>query len=155
MPAEARPRLVRSAHRRQRRRTDRLVLPEGRRALRVAATLAKPELSANAELNLPSETLSQNEMLALFRRYAGARGKAVKERRIAVDDVHRYIKDESLAPKDISQNTQIPVDFYFIVKCNEAQGLFRRNEWDCHWDLFPEVKRTSFEEYLKERFGES
>ena len=120
----------------------------------VAATLAKPELSANAELNLPSTTLSQNEMLTLFRQYAGARGKSVKERHIAMDDVHRYIKDESLVPKDITQNTQIPVDFYFIVKCNEAQGLFRRNQWECHWDLFPEVKRTTFEDYLKERFGE-
>ena len=120
----------------------------------VAATLAKPELSANAEFNLPSTTLSQNEMLVLFRRYAGARGKTMTERRISLDDVHRYIEDESLAPKDITRNTQIPVDFYFIVKCNEAQGLFRRNQWECHWDLFPEVKRTTFEDYLKEIFGE-
>lgn len=120
----------------------------------VAATLTKPELSANAELNLPSVTISQNEMLAQFRKYAGARGKDVKERRIAMDDVHRYIKDVSLAPKDLTQNTQISVDFYFIVKCNEAQGLFRRNQWECHWSLFPEVKRTSFEGYLEERFGD-
>ncbi|KZT64925.1 NAD(P)-binding protein [Daedalea quercina L-15889] len=120
----------------------------------VAASLAKPELSANAELNLPSATISQNEMVALFRKYTAPKGRSVSVRKFSLDDVHRFIADQSLAPPEITANTLIPVDFYLIVKCNEALGQFRRNQWECHWQLFPEVKRTTFEDYMKERFGE-
>lgn len=40
----------------------------------VVATLAKPAISANAMLNFPSATFSQNTIVELLRKYAGARG---------------------------------------------------------------------------------
>ena len=120
----------------------------------VVATLAKPAISANAMLNFPSATFSQNTIIELLRKYAGARGRKVTVRYFSAEDAHRFIQDDSLAPTEIAQHTAIPVDFYFVVKIIQGSGTFRRPPWECHWDLFPEVKRTSFEEYLKEKFGQ-
>ncbi|KAH9920129.1 uncharacterized protein B0H18DRAFT_957183 [Fomitopsis serialis] len=120
----------------------------------VVATLAKPALSANAVLNFPSETISQNAMVELLRKYAGAKGRKVTVRHFSADDAHRFAADASAAPQEIAKSSAIPVDFYFVVKCLQGSGTFRRTPWECHWDLFPEVKRTTFEEYLKEKFGE-
>ncbi|KAH9839155.1 uncharacterized protein C8Q71DRAFT_855794 [Rhodofomes roseus] len=120
----------------------------------VVATLAKPAISANAVLNFPSETISQNAMVELLRKYAGAKGRTVTVRYFSADDAHRFAADASAAPPEIAKSTNIPVDFYFVVKYLQGSGTFRRTPWECHWDLFPEVKRTTFEDYLKERFGQ-
>lgn len=94
----------------------------------VVASLSRPALSANKHLNFPSETLSQNALVEL-------------------------VAHPEEAPSEIAPNSNIPVDFYFVVKSIQGSGTFRRSRWDCHWDLFPEVKRVTFEEYMKERFG--
>ncbi|TFY60103.1 hypothetical protein EVJ58_g5353 [Rhodofomes roseus] len=120
----------------------------------VVASLAKPAVSANAVLNFPSVTMSQNAMVELLRKYAGAKGRTVTVRRFSADDAHRFAADASAAPQEIAESSNIPVDFYFVVKSIQGSGTFRRPTWECHWDLFPEVKRTTFEDYLKEKFGQ-
>lgn len=119
----------------------------------VVGTLSQPAVSANATLNFPSETISQNAMLQLLQKYAGARGKIVKARRFSEEDAHRFVANEGEAPKEIGKMSAIPVDFYFVVKSIQGSGTFRRSRWECHWDLFPNVRRTTFEEYMQERFG--
>ncbi|EMD40117.1 hypothetical protein CERSUDRAFT_81414 [Gelatoporia subvermispora B] len=116
------------------------------------ATLSKPELSINATLNFPSETMSQKTMVDLFARYA--KGREVTVRHFSSNDAHHFAARPEEAPKEIAENSLIPVDFFFVVKCIQGSGTFRRSRWECHWDLFPEVQRTTFEEYLKERFPE-
>ncbi|KZT09382.1 NAD(P)-binding protein [Laetiporus sulphureus 93-53] len=118
----------------------------------VVATLSKPAISANAYLNFPSETLSQHAMVELFRKYA--RGRKVDVRHFSMDEAHRFIARPQEAPQQIAMNSSFPVDFYFVVKSIQGSGTFRRSRWECHWDLFPEVKRTTFEEYMRERFGD-
>jgi len=118
----------------------------------VVATLSKPSLSANTHLNFPSERLSQNAMVALLRKHAG--GCQVSVRAFSSDDAHRFIARPGEAPSEIGEHSNIPVDFYFVVKVTQGSGLFRRSRWECHWDLFPEVQRTCFEDYLQERFRE-
>ena len=117
----------------------------------VVATLNQPTLSANATLNFPSETFSQNAIVDLMRKYV--HGREVHPLIFTAEEAHRYAANADEAPKDIAPNTNIPVDFYFVVKIIQGSGTFRQPRWECHWDLFPEVKRTTFEEYLKERFG--
>ncbi|KAI0923220.1 hypothetical protein AcV7_005796 [Taiwanofungus camphoratus] len=117
----------------------------------VVAILSQPTISANATLNFPSETLSQNAMVQLLRRYA--KGRDVRVRHFSLDEAHRFVAKPEEAPKDIQPNSKIPVDFYFVVKSIQGSGTFRRSRWECHWDLFPEVQRTTFEQYMKERFG--
>lgn len=114
------------------------------------ATLSKPSLSVNAHLNFPSETISQNAMVDLLRKYA--KGREVHVKYFSQEDAHKFAANPEEAPKEIGVNSRIPVDFYFVVKSIQGSGQFRRPRWDCHWDLFPEVKRTTFEEYLQERF---
>lgn len=117
----------------------------------VVASLSRPALSANKHLNFPSETLSQNALVELFRKYA--KGRKVSVRYFSEQDAHRLVAHPEEAPSEIASNSNIPVDFYFVVKSIQGSGTFRRSRWDCHWDLFPEVKRATFEEYMKERFG--
>ncbi|PCH39995.1 NAD(P)-binding protein [Wolfiporia cocos MD-104 SS10] len=117
----------------------------------VVATLSKPHLSANVYLNFPSETISQNAMVELFRKYA--KGRKVDVRSFSLDDAHRSVANPDAAPKEIGEQSAIPVNFYFIVKSIQGSGTFRRPRWECHWNLFPEVRRSTFEDYVKERFG--
>ncbi|OBZ68663.1 Phosphomutase-like protein 3 [Grifola frondosa] len=117
----------------------------------VVASLSKPSLSVNTHLNFPSETFSQNAIVDLMRKYV--RGREVHPLIFTAEEAHRYAANADEAPKNIAPNTNIPVDFYFVVKIIQGSGTFRRPRWECHWDLFPEVKRTTFEEYLKERFA--
>ncbi|KAH9948826.1 hypothetical protein B0H21DRAFT_203653 [Amylocystis lapponica] len=116
----------------------------------VVATLSKPSLSANAHLNFPSETISQNAMIALLRKYAV--GREVRSRAFSAEDAHKFAARPKEAPREIGLNSNIPVDFYFVVKVIQGSGTFRRSRWECHWDMFPEVQRTTFEDYLKDRF---
>ncbi|KAH9841833.1 uncharacterized protein C8Q71DRAFT_854189 [Rhodofomes roseus] len=116
------------------------------------ASLAKPGLSKNTQLNVPSDTLSQNDMVELFRKYAGAKGRTVAVRKLWMDDGHRFIANEAEAPAEIAANSGIPVDFIGRPPPLSVQEAFFKKER--HWHLFPEVKKTTFEDYLKERSGE-
>ena len=113
-------------------------------------TLSKPSLSCNSYLNFPSETLSQNAMVDLLRKHA--QGCDVQVKHLSLDDAHRFVSKPEEAPKEIGENSRIPVDFYFVVKSIQGMGLFRRPRWECHWDLFPEVERMTFDDYLRGRF---
>ncbi|GBE83129.1 predicted protein [Sparassis crispa] len=116
----------------------------------VVATLSQPACSANATLNFPSEALSQDALVALLRAYSR---REVRVRYFSHDEAHRFAAHPAEAPPQIAQSSNIPVDFYFVVKSIQGSGTFRRSRWECHWDLFPEVRRTTFEDYMKERFG--
>lgn len=67
-----------------------------------------------AALNFPGATFLQNTVVELFHKYAGARGKKVTVRYFLVEDTRRFIKDESLAPREIEQHIAIPIDFYIL-----------------------------------------
>ncbi|EPT04680.1 hypothetical protein FOMPIDRAFT_1045943 [Fomitopsis schrenkii] len=86
-----------------------------------------PVLSANAALHPPSAAVSQNTIVELFRRHAGARGRKVTVRYFSAEDAHRFVKDESMAPPEIAHHTAIPVDFI------RGSGTFtgRRPPWEC------------------------
>jgi len=99
----------------------------------VVATLSKPALSANVYLNFPSETISQNTMVQLLRRYA--KGRQVTVRYFSEHDAHRFVAKPQEAPEVIGTQSNIPVDFYFVVKSIQGSGLFRRSRWECHWEL--------------------
>ncbi|TFY60170.1 hypothetical protein EVJ58_g5316 [Rhodofomes roseus] len=117
------------------------------------ASLAKPGLSKNTQLNVPSDTLSQNDMVELFRKYAGAKGRTVAVRKLWMDDGHRFIANEAEAPAEIAANSGIPVEFIGRPPppLSVQEAFFKKER---HWHFFPEVKKTTFEDYLKERFGE-
>ncbi|KZT71757.1 hypothetical protein DAEQUDRAFT_749776 [Daedalea quercina L-15889] len=92
----------------------------------VVATLAKPALSANAVLNFPSVTMSQNAMVELLRKYAGAKGHKVTVRYFSAEQAHRFVADASQAPQEIAKSSAIPADFYFVVKILQGSGYFKR-----------------------------
>jgi len=64
-------------------------------------------------------------------------------------DVHNIVKDPSKAPEKLRENSALPVDFCFIVKAAQSQSRFRRPKGEIHNHLFPHVKPTTIEQYLR------
>jgi nucleoside-diphosphate-sugar epimerase len=117
----------------------------------LVATIEEPEKSENQSLNFPSDTISHNEIARLLDRYSG---KKVNMEIIPSEDQHRIIADPSKAPKELSEGSAFPVDFWFMVKGAQGEGRFYRPKSENSNDLFPHVERTTFEKYFQGRFGQ-
>lgn len=117
----------------------------------VCAMLANPSLSANRKLNVPSATVSCNHIIDALRRHSG---KPVSTLRISLEDAHRFVERPDEAPHGLKDNTRFPVDFWFVIKTMQAEGLMRHATSETHNVLFPEVKPTSFDDFFVGHFGE-
>lgn len=116
----------------------------------LVASLCEPEKPANAILNFPSDHISLNEIAALLEKYSG---KPVQRKIIPHEDMHRVVADPSQAPAEFQGASVFPVDFWFLVKGIQGEGRFYRPRCQNHDHLFPEVHRTTFEQYLKQKFA--
>lgn len=115
----------------------------------LVATLCEPGKSENATLNFPSDHISHNEIAALLQRYSG---RSVKKDLISHGEMHRIVADPSQAPRELQGASSFPVDFWFLVKGIQGEGRFWRPKGQTHNHLFPEVQRTTFEQYFQQRF---
>ncbi|TFK45385.1 NAD(P)-binding protein [Heliocybe sulcata] len=118
----------------------------------VVATLARPHDSQNRTLNFPSDTVSQERIAQMLEEYSG---KKVQRIHVPMEEAHRVIEEPSRAPREVADSSKIPVQFWYVVKGSQGTGLgWRPEEFNCH-KSFPEVHRTSIEEYLKTKFGKA
>ncbi|EPQ54044.1 NAD P-binding protein [Gloeophyllum trabeum ATCC 11539] len=116
------------------------------------ATLARPEDSCNRTLNFPSDTVSQVRIAQMLEEYSG---KPVERVHVPMEEVHRVIEDPSRAPKEVAESSKIPVQFWYTVKGCQGMGIGYRPAEFNHHEAWPEVKRTSIEEYFKRKFDRS
>jgi len=116
----------------------------------LVASLCEPEKSHNAHLNFPSDTISHAEIASLLGRYSG---KPVHKEVYGLEDMHKIIADPKQAPKELSEGSAFPVDFWFLVKGCQGQDRFRWAPGQRHNHLFPEVEVTTFEKYFQKKFG--
>ncbi|PVI05426.1 hypothetical protein DM02DRAFT_715739 [Periconia macrospinosa] len=118
----------------------------------LVATLLEPQKSHNQFLNVVSDTISHEEIKALLEKYSGKEVvldvRDLSEMHKVIDTEGECIKEEEL------KDSAFPVDFWFLVKGLQGSGRFVRHPSQIHNGRFPEVRRTSFEKYFKERFGE-
>jgi hypothetical protein len=118
----------------------------------VAAVLAAADRTANKILNFVSWTGSQAAFGDVLRKYAP--GRKVQTRNISLDDARRFVADPDSIPKDIKDApTAIQIDFWFTVRTIQGEGLGRRPRAQIHNAIFPEVKPTTFEDYIKSRYA--
>lgn len=115
----------------------------------VCAMLARPDLSANRTLNVPSTTVSQNYIVDSLRRHSR---KPVNIVHVQMHDAHRFVQNPDAAPKELKENTRFPVDYWFVVKTTQGDGRGRHPRPEVHNSLFPEVKTTSFDDFFAEQF---
>lgn len=116
----------------------------------VCSALARPALTANRALNVPSATCSHNDVVGALRTHCA---RPVNVVHIPVEDAHRFVKEPAAAPRKLHENTRFPVDFWFVVKSVQAEGRARRLRAELHNGLFPEVKPTSFEQFFAHHFS--
>ena len=116
----------------------------------VSAVLARPELTLNKTINVPSVRLSQNGVADALRRHSG---KPVNVFYVSTEDAQRFGKDPELAPAGLKGNTRFPLDFWWIVKSILGQGLGVHPRPDMHHELFPEVTPTTFDEWFAAWFA--
>ena len=118
----------------------------------LVATLLEPQKSNNQFLNIISDTISHNEIKALLEKYSG------KDVKLNVRDIGEMHKVWEGGPESVKEeelkDSAFPVDFWFLVKGMQGSGRFVRPKSQIHNELFPGVRRTPFEKYLEERFGE-
>ncbi|RMZ04927.1 hypothetical protein D0862_05140 [Hortaea werneckii] len=112
----------------------------------LVATLCEPEKSENATLNFVSDEVSHRQIAQMLEKLTGRQAK-IEIR--SESDVHNIVKDPSKAPEKLRENSALPVDFCFIVKAAQSQSRFRRPKGEIHNHLFPHVKPTTFEKYLR------
>ena len=115
----------------------------------LVATLLEPEKSENQYLNFLSDTITSNEIAELLEKHSG---KPVNKEVIPIEEVHEVVADPSKAAKGLGDSA-FPVDFWYLVKGLQGQGRFRRPPGQCHNHLFPDITPTTFDQYLRERFG--
>ncbi|KAK4550653.1 hypothetical protein LTR36_000232 [Oleoguttula mirabilis] len=118
----------------------------------LVATLREPAKSENAHLNYVSDTISNKEIAALLEKYTG---KKAKFKTYSDDDQHSIVKQPDTAPKELQEGSAFPVDFWFLVKGAQGQGRFRRPKGEVHNHLFPDVKPTTFDDYLQKQHVDS
>jgi hypothetical protein len=116
----------------------------------VAAVLAAPDRTANRFPNFPSWTAPQAAFADVLR--AHAPGRSVEIRHFSLDEARRCVKNPESAPKEV-QDSPFPADFWFNVKMIQGEGRGRRPRTEAHNNMFPEVKPTTFEDFLKQRKG--
>lgn len=117
----------------------------------LVASLAEPEKSRNRHLNFKSDTISLNDIADMLEKYSD---KPVRKEPIPIESMHAVIADPSAAPQDLQNASPFPVDFWYLVKGMQGLGRFRRPDGEYHNDLFPGVRRTTFEDYFKGKFGD-
>ncbi|KAK5120051.1 hypothetical protein LTR85_006532 [Meristemomyces frigidus] len=117
----------------------------------LTATLCEPEKSENAHLNYVSDTISNNEIAALLEKYTG---KKAKIQTLSEDDQHKIVKQPDAAPQELRASA-FPVDFWMLVKGAQGEGMFRRPKGQVHNHLFPDVKPTTFDDYLRREHVET
>lgn len=114
----------------------------------LVATLLEPDKSANQFLNVVSDTISHSQIAKLLREYTG------KEAEMDVqgeEAMHEIWENPDKAPKELPESA-FPVNFWYLVKGTQGKGLFVRPKSQIHNDLFPAVRRTTFEKYFQGRF---
>lgn len=111
----------------------------------LVATLCEPEKSENAHLNFVSDTISHEEIAGLLEKYSAMK---VKFEKYSEEDMHRIVAKPDSAPDELKQSA-FPVDFWFLVKGSQGAGKFRRPKGEISNHLFPDVKVTTFDDYLK------
>ncbi|KAI6800074.1 NAD(P)-binding protein [Hortaea werneckii] len=112
----------------------------------LVATLCEPEKSENATLNFVSDEVSHGQIAQMLEKFTGRETKIEMH---SESDVHNIVKDPSRAPEKLRENSALPVDFCFIVKAAQSQSRFRRPKGEIHNHLFPNVKPTTLEQYLR------
>ena len=114
----------------------------------LVATVCEPEKSRDQYLNFVSDTISHRKIADLMEQYTG---KSVRLENISFEKMHKVIGDESQAPESLRKHSAFPVDFWFLVKGTQGQGRFVRPKSQIHNELFPRIKVTTFQDYLKAR----
>ena len=120
----------------------------------LAQTLRRPDLSENRTLNFVSDRLSYTAIAELLQKYSGK--KVIKDV-MPLEVVHRVIRDPGNVPRELGYGPEehksvMPVDFWFLVRAAQGEGRFRRGPGEVSNGLFPGVRVTTVEEYLRELF---
>jgi hypothetical protein len=117
----------------------------------LVATLLEPDKSHNAFLNIVSDTISHTAIKSLLESYSG---KEVKFDVRPIEALHAVWEGgpDSVQEEEL-KDSAFPVDFWFLVKGMQGSGKFVRPKSQIHNGVFPDVGRTTFEKYFKERFG--
>lgn len=113
-------------------------------------TLCSPKVSENATLNVVSDHISHNEIAALLVKHSG---KPVEKHIISEKDMHDYVANPSMIPKDLSAGSIFPAEFWLLVKGIQGQGRFWRPRGQVHNYLFPDFKTRPFEGYFQAQFS--
>lgn len=118
-------------------------------------TLLHPQLSENKTLNFVSDTRSYTQIAELLERYSK---KKVVKHVMPLEVVHRVIADPANVPEELgygpsSGKSANPVDFWFLVRSVQGEGRFVRPPGEISNGLFPTVRVTKFEDYLRDIFG--
>lgn len=117
----------------------------------LTAAISEPAKSENANLNFVSDHISHAKIAELLREYSG---KPVHFRHYDDETMHHIIQHPEAAPKDLSDKSMFPVDFWMLVKGTQGAGRFWRPPGQVHNHLFPEVEVTPFRKYFQMLFGE-
>ncbi|KAI1622044.1 hypothetical protein EDD37DRAFT_667877 [Exophiala viscosa] len=117
----------------------------------LVATICEPEKSHNAHLNFVSDTVSHTRIAELLRTYSG---KPVHVEVLPESEMHIVLARPDAAPENLRGKdvSAFPVDFWFLVKGAQGQDRFRWPLGQRANDLFPYVKKTTFETYFRQRF---
>lgn len=110
-------------------------------------------LANNAMLNFVSDRISYDTIARLLERYAR---KPVRFVHFPEEEWHRMMENPAVVPewhKTWLSRTAFPLDFRLLVRGIQGQGRFTYAPGQVHNHLFPDVKVTTFEKYLSQKFA--
>jgi hypothetical protein len=118
-------------------------------------TLLRPETAQNKTLKFVSDCLGFSAIAGLLQKYSR---REVDLHTMPLEAVHRVIRDPANVPRELGyapeqSKSAMPVDFWFLVRAVQGEGRFRYAPGEVSNGIFPEVKVTTVEEYLRRLFG--
>lgn len=117
-------------------------------------TLLRPETAQNKTLKFVSDCLSFSAIAGLLQKYSQ---RGVDLHIMPLEAVHRVIRDPANVPRELGyapeeSKSAMPVDFWFLVRAVQGEGRFRYAPGEVSNGLFPGVRVTTVEEYLRGLF---
>lgn len=79
-------------------------------------------------------------------------GKEVRLDVKGLEAMHEVWEDPGRAPRELSDGSGLPVNFWYLVKGMQGLGRFVRPKSEVHNEVFPEVRVVPFEGYFKQKF---